>query len=42
VVLKDVEETASEVNENDIEGDESVQDAVTIVVKKQVVDVSHL
>ena len=39
VVSKDVEETASEVNENDMEGDESVQDAVTTVVRKKVVDV---
>ena len=31
-----------EVNEDDIEGDESVQDAVTMVVKKKVADMSHL
>jgi len=42
VVSKDLEETTSEVNDDNIEGDESVQDAVTTVVRKKVVDVSHL
>ena len=42
VVLRDVEETASEVNDDNSEGDESVKDAVMIVVRKKVVDVSHL
>jgi len=36
VVSKDLEETTSEVNDDNIEGDESVQDAVTIVVRKKV------
>jgi len=40
LVSKDVEETASKVNDDNSEGDESVQDAVMIVVRKKVIDVS--